>query len=633
MNKMKLSLARYLSRYIPPKLVLLCDVLLSVFSSGAVLLLVYFFVRVQINYVFAWEYLGLSGLYSLVAFVLCSTYSIIIRHTDIKDVLRFVLAVFVKTALLGLTWALIGTFRMASLMTVVPDFILTLMGLLLSRYVLILIYEIYKSKVRERTIHTRVLVYGISDVSIALLARFKDSPHYEVIGALVPEGTRPVRMSSIHLYSFDSKETLSSVADATGLGAILFASEQDASFEQNRLVSYASELGLKVLIAPDAQEYSAGMKVREVNIEDLLEREPIRLSGEKMKDAFKDKVVLVTGAAGSIGSQLCRQLAGFGVKELLLFDNAETPMHQLRLELQEHFPDLRFTPVIGDIRYPYRIDFVMRKYRPQIVFHAAAYKHVPLMEENPCEAVGVNVCGTRVLADKCVEYNVEMMVMISTDKAVNPTNVMGCSKRLAEIYVQSLGLKLQQEGNIVTKFVTTRFGNVLGSNGSVVPRFREQIAAGGPVTVTDPRINRFFMTIPEACSLVMEAAVMSEGNEIFVFDMGEPVLIDHLARRMIELAGFIPDEEIAVVYTGLRPGEKLYEEVLSDKESTLPTSHDRIRIARVREYAHSEICECFDRLCAYVREADVPGLVRLMKKMVPEYISSNSSFEAYDRKD
>ena len=307
-------------------------------------------------------------------------------------------------------------------------------------------------------------------------------------------------------------------------------------------------------------------------------------------------------------------------------------MHNLRLELEEKFPELSFIPVIGDVRLLARLDYAFRKWRPQVVFHAAAYKHVPLMEENPCEAVLVNVAGSRNVADKCIEYDVEKMVMVSTDKAVNPTNIMGCTKRLAEIYVQSMGLAMEQGKKAgKTKFVTTRFGNVLGSNGSVIPRFREQIAKGGPVTVTHPEITRFFMTIPEACRLVMEAATMSTGNQIFVFDMGESVKIDDLARRMIQLAGFTPDKDIKIEYSGLRPGEKLYEEVLSNNENTLPTDHTRIRIAKVREYDYADALAGVDELERLSREVEIPAMVRLMKDIVPEFISKNSRFAEFDK--
>lgn len=340
---------------------------------------------------------------------------------------------------------------------------------------------------------------------------------------------------------------------------------------------------------------------------------------------------MVTGAAGSIGSELCRQLATFGVKQLILFDNAETPLHNIRLELEDKFPELNFVPVIGDVRSLPRLDFVFRKHRPQIVFHAAAYKHVPLMEENPCEAVQVNVCGSRQVADKCVEYDVEKMVMVSTDKAVNPTNIMGCTKRLAEIYVQSLGLVIER-GEIKgkTKFVTTRFGNVLGSNGSVIPRFREQIEHGGPVTVTHPEINRFFMTIPEACRLVMEAATFSTGTLIFVFDMGTPVKIVSLAERMIQLAGLEVGRDIKIEFTGLRPGEKLYEEVLATKENTIPTSHERIFVAKAREYPYQDAAEVMTRLTELATIVEIPDMVCLMKSTVPEFKSKNSVYEKYD---
>ena len=307
-------------------------------------------------------------------------------------------------------------------------------------------------------------------------------------------------------------------------------------------------------------------------------------------------------------------------------------MHNLRLELEERFPDLYFVPVIGDVRQEARVDFAMRKFHPQIIFHAAAYKHVPLMEENPCEAVLVNVKGTACVANYAVSYGVEKFIMVSTDKAVNPTNVMGASKRLAEIYVQSLSIAIgrgQKEGK--TRFITTRFGNVLGSNGSVIPRFRAQIEKGGPVTVTHPDIIRYFMTIPEACRLVMEAATMGRGDEIFIFEMGEPVKIANLARRMIELAGFEPDKDIKIEYTGLRPGEKLYEELLSNEENTKPTTHKKIRIADVRQYDYEEVARAIEKLSQLSLEVRIPDTVRLMKKIVPEFKSNNSIYEQYDR--
>lgn len=369
-----------------------------------------------------------------------------------------------------------------------------------------------------------------------------------------------------------------------------------------------------------------------LDLEYLLGRIEIRMDMNETSGAVKGRTVLVTGAAGSIGSELCRQLTQLGVGRLIMFDNAETPLHNVRLEFDDRWPGLDFIPVIGDVRHDYSLDYVFRTYRPSMVFHAAAYKHVPLMEENPSEGLIVNLIGTRNLADRCVEYNVEKMVMISTDKAVRPSNIMGCTKRLAEIYVQSLGLAIERGERVGnTIFVTTRFGNVLGSNGSVIHRFREQIESGGPVTVTDPHIRRFFMTIPEACSLVMEAAVMATGTQIFVFDMGEPVKISDLAFRMIELYGLDPGKDIKIEYTGLRPGEKICEEVLANGENSVPTDHERIFVARAGEYPFIEFAAAVGELEELAKQRKVPEMVIKMKEIEPEFKSNNSIFEKYDK--
>lgn len=517
------------------------------------------------------------------------------------------------------------------------DVLVTLFLLLALRLCMIVVYDLIKLKQSRRANSRQVLVYGTGDKSVSLVTRLQNSPHYRVVGFLTyGKSLRKHTIAECPVYYFENQHSVEYLRDRVDVDAILFATNDDAQQEQERLIRYCTEQGVKILIAPPIDEVIDGkimkQSIREIKIEDLLGRPEIRISMDEIIANFRGRTILVTGAAGSIGSELCRQLAMFGVKELILFDNGETPMHNLRLELEERYPALKFIPVIGDVRIPARLDFVFRTYHPQVVFHAAAYKHVPLMEENPCEAVLVNVAGTRNVADKCIEYDVEKMVMISTDKAVNPTNVMGCTKRLAEIYVQSLGLSIEQGRTPgKTRFVTTRFGNVLGSNGSVIPRFRDQISKGGPVTVTHPDITRFFMTIPEACRLVMEAATMSTGNQIFVFDMGESVKIAHLARRMISLAGFEPEKDIRIEYTGLRPGEKLYEEVLSNKENTLPTTHDRIRIAKVREYDYGEACGVAEELETLSRKVEIPDMIRLMKRTVPEFKSKNSRFEVYDK--
>ena len=371
-------------------------------------------------------------------------------------------------------------------------------------------------------------------------------------------------------------------------------------------------------------------RIDSIRIEDLLERPQIDVNTENVRQILKDKVVLISGAAGSIGSELVRQVQKFEPQVTILLEMAESPLHDLTMDLHNQFPEARFIPIIADVRNRERIEQIFNEVRPDIVYHAAAYKHVPLMESFPNEAIRANVLGTKNMADMAVKYGVQRFVMISTDKAVNPTNIMGASKRIAEIYVQSLFNKLHKTNPDCTKFITTRFGNVLGSNGSVIPYFQKQIAAGGPVTVTHPDIIRYFMTIPEACCLVMEAGTLGNGGEIFVFDMGKPVKILDLARNMIRLAGYTPGSDIQIVFTGLRPGEKLYEELLNQKEQTMPTSNNKIMIARVREFDYDEVSTRIDELIATSEKDKVFTTVKLMKQLVPEYISKNSVFERLD---
>ena len=631
--------SRLVSRYLNTRVVFVIDVLLSALASFLMLLAMSGTDKgagITPFIILQWS-IG-SGVFFAIASIITRSYRIIIRHSTMRDLANLVTVVTLSELMLGAVVYIVEDTPLSDILwLMLLDAIFTFLLLVVVRLAMIVSYDLFKSKMRERMNVKRILVYGTHEKSIAVITRLLDSSHYDIVGFISPSSSdKRIRISNLKVYHASTEEELNNLATDLGLSGILFTTEQDAQTEQDRLIQMATSLNIKILVVPSINEVEGNnllhYRVREIKIEDLLGRPEIEISIDEIRKRFSDNVILVTGAAGSIGSELCRQLAQLNVKKLVLFDNAETPMHNIRLELEDTYPNLKFVPVIGDVRSVDRLDFVFREHRPSVVFHAAAYKHVPLMEENPCEAVHVNVIGSKNVADKCLQYGVEMMVMVSTDKAVNPTNIMGCTKRLAEIYVQSLGLALtngKQEGN--TRFVTTRFGNVLGSNGSVIPRFRKQIECGGPVTVTDPEINRFFMTIPEACRLVMEAATISTGNQIVVFDMGTPVKIVDLARRMIELAGFVPEKDIPIVFTGLRPGEKLYEEVLSTRENTDPTSHDRIRVARVREYDYDEVKAIFEKMERLALDVYIPDMVRLMKETVPEFKSKNSRFEIYDK--
>lgn len=624
------------------QIVLLIDMFVSfvasfgVFSIASLLLVQ---VRFDADTIAIWLISSLVA--SCASFVLFRVYRSIIRYSTLREIGRICLASLGKEFFLWVGMLAFSVYGIDSTLLygmLALDFLLTVCLLIMVRVAMFVVYELIVGYGRHDRHIKRVLVYGISNKSASIVPRLRDSRHYSIIG-FITHGRqyKGHQLSGLPVYYFDNAQDVKTLAARYDIDGILFPYVADARSEQNHLISYCRQAGVRTYLTPGIDEMnedaSLGNYVRKVKVEDLLGRPEIKISMNEIIANFNGKVVMVTGAAGSIGSELCRQLATFGVKQLILFDNAETPLHNIRLELEGRFPELNFVPIIGDVREKARLDYVFRQFHPQIVFHAAAYKHVPLMEENPCEAVHVNVVGSRQVADKCVEYDVEKMVMVSTDKAVNPTNIMGCTKRLAEIYVQSLGLAIENgeiEGR--TKFVTTRFGNVLGSNGSVIPRFKEQIERGGPVTVTHPDIRRFFMTIPEACRLVMEAATFATGTQIFVFDMGESVKIATLAERMINLAGLEVGRDIQIEYTGLRPGEKLYEEVLATKENTLPTTHERIFVAKVRNYDFKAASEVADELEQLSVRVQIPPMVILMKKTVPEFISKHSEFEKYDVK-
>ena len=630
----RLATMKYLSYWV----ILVLDIFVSVVSTFVACLVARHFTVPELGFIAISKIVLISAIGSFLSFYLFKTYRNIIRHSTLKEMWRLGGATIVKMVILYLA---VSSFSLANdkqlFIGAMFDLMLTIIALIALRCGMIVVYDVVTVRLTRK--NCNILIYGITDKSVALEARLRNSKHYHIMGFYV-FGTdyKSYRLAGLPVFYFNNEADFKYISGRYHIEGILFPNYKTAQEEKERLIRYCEKNQVKVLIAPPVDEVSGNKilraSIREIRIEDLLGRDEIKINMTEIIANFKDKTILVTGAAGSIGSELCRQLATFGVKRLVLFDSAETPMHNIRLEMEERFPEMEFVPVVGDVRIPQRVNMVFEKYHPQFVFHAAAYKHVPLMEENPCEAILANVYGTKNVADIAVKYNVEKMVMISTDKAVNPTNVMGASKRLAEIYVQSLGVAIANgEVKGKTKFVTTRFGNVLGSNGSVIPRFREQIEKGGPVTVTHPDINRFFMTIPEACRLVMEAATMGNGNEIFVFEMGESVKIADLAKRMIELAGYEPDKEIKIEYTGLRPGEKLYEEVLSNEENTIPTTHHKIKIAKVREYKYSEVEPQLMKLADIAREVEIPETVCLMKKLVPEFKSKNSYFEKYDLKE
>lgn len=631
----RLTREKYINRWV----ILLIDLFLSVFSTVTSLALISYILDCDYSNQTVFSVFLASVCCSLVSFFICQTYKGIIRHSAFTETGRIAMASSLKGATILPTLFLITdvfTFR-GFLLGSIIDFFLTFFILTIFRVFLITAYTFVVSSMTSRS-KDKIFIFGYDKSYPSLLneAFLRENSSYQVEGFL-RFGTRfSMRIGNYKVYFISDQAEFNRLMNRYNIKAILFTDYKVVKEESERLVRFCEKKKIRMLLLPSVDELRGGKiqshSLPEVRVEDLLGREEIRINMTEIANSLKGKVVLVTGAAGSIGSELCRQLCRFGLKQLVLFDSAETPMHNIRLELEEKFPDVEFVPVMGDVRMIHRVENVYQRFHPQIVFHAAAYKHVPLMEENPCEAVHTNVYGTRNVADMAVKYEVEKFVMVSTDKAVNPTNVMGASKRLAEMYVQSLSVAISKgryPGK--TRFITTRFGNVFGSNGSVIPRFREQLAKGGPLTVTHPDIIRYFMTIPEACRLVLEAAFMGKGNEIFVFDMGTPVKIADLARRMIELAGLVPGKDIEIKYTGLRPGEKLYEELLATKENTLPTENEKIFRAQVREYDYEDICTVITPLIDLAVRVDKMGTVRMMKGIVPEFKSKNSVYEALDK--
>ncbi|MET3112931.1 FlaA1/EpsC-like NDP-sugar epimerase [Pedobacter sp. CG_S7] len=584
-----------------------------------------------------------------IVFASFKTYAGIVRYTSSQDSFRILSSVLASSFLLFVLNTFLISFGGTSIISMVSIIIYSLISFLfLITYRIIVKYFFMYAK--NMSLHkVSIIIYGAGDAGLATKRAFNnDSKLNKSICAFVDDDPRKWGKTIEGTKIMDAAK-LERLIASHKFDELVFASYTIPIARKNEIVDLCLENHIKVLNIPAADVWTNGVvktaQIQNINIADLLDRQQIQINIASIKEELKGKTILITGAAGSIGSEIVRQLMKFEIGLTIMCDQNETGLHDLTLELEERYGQQNFQAVIGDVKDKQRMEHMFQTFNPDYVYHAAAYKHVPMMEDNPAEAVKTNVSGTKTIADLSVKYGVKKFVMISTDKAVNPTNIMGASKRIAEIYVQSLnnslnkrdmvfhnGLSFLNSGDVkpITKFITTRFGNVLGSNGSVIPRFKHQIAQGGPVTVTHPDITRYFMTIPEACRLVLEAGCMGKGGEIFIFDMGKSVKIVDLAKRMIHLAGLIPDKDIKIVYSGLRPGEKLYEELLNDNENTIATHHEKIMIGKVRVYVFNEIEKQIHNLLAEAAINDNQKVVVQMKTIVPEFLSKNSKFEKYD---
>ena len=582
---------------------------------------------------------------SWVGFRIFKTYSGILRYSSFVDLLKVVYANSVSLALsllccLLFKWQEVPYLSLLTPGNILLSFLLATLAMWAFRIVVKLMFDIANANSNAM----RTLVYGAlsGGVGLAKNIRTQRPVRFDIRGFISHEiRIRNMKLLDLKVYSID--DDLAEIIRKERIQAILVSPSRVIDFRNNqKMQDLLIGAGCKIFMVHEAQESAVrngellegDIQLKEVSVEDLLPRSEIRVDMKSVYEQLAGKRVLITGSAGSIGLEIVKQVAAAGPESMMLIDQAETPQHDVRLMMAKDFPQVKCNVVVCSISRRTRMEHVFEAFRPDYVFHAAAYKHVPMMEDNPSEAVLNNIYGTKIIADLSVKYGVKKFVMISTDKAVNPTNVMGCSKRICEIYVQSLDRKLKLEAmsrkdkKDYTQFVTTRFGNVLGSNGSVIPLFKEQIRNGGPVTVTDERIVRFFMLIPEACKLVLEAGTKGNGGEIFVFDMGAPVKIADLAKRMIALSGA---KGVEIKYTGLREGEKLYEEVLNEMENTKPTFHEKIRIAQVREYDYEEVSKEIDDLVALAKLYNDMDTVRKMKQIVPEYKSNNSVYEQLDK--
>lgn len=564
-----------------------------------------------------------------ISFYISKIYQGIVKYTSSKDSQR----IFIVISIGSLIYVIINVISSNFINGKFPiPFSIIIIDYMATTFLMISLRVMFKALYFELTNPNKekrsVIIFGAGESGI-ITKRTLDrdaGTKYKVLAFIDDDKKKQGKM--LEGSSIFGLDKLNELLQDNNVAHLIISVQNLLPARKQQIVDICLSYDTKVLNVPPVTNWINGelsfKQIKKVQIEELLGRDPILLDKEDIQKQLSGKVILVTGAAGSIGSEIVRQLIPFRPHKIILVDQAESPLYDMELELHDKHKEQSYEVVMGDIRNKDRMDNVFRTFKPQIVFHAAAYKHVPMMENNPSESILTNVLGTKTLADLSVEHKVERFVMVSTDKAVNPTNVMGASKRIAEIYTQSLS-KVSN-----TKFITTRFGNVLGSSGSVIPRFRQQIENGGPVTITHPDITRYFMTIPEACQLVLEAGAMGKGCEIFIFDMGQSIRIVDLAKKMIKLSGLVLDKDISITYTGLRPGEKLYEELLADHENTLPTHHKQIMVARVKEYDFDEITSTVNELIALFDKQDNKLIVKKMKLLVPEFKSNNSVYEALD---
>lgn len=568
---------------------------------------------------------------SSISFLIVGSYKGVVRHTGLRDAYNLFLAVSIVLAICG-GLMLVGRVYYFPEYLYIPvsvisvHYLLNIINLTLSRLVFKYCYYYIKSKLGDTS---RIMIYGAGDSGLITLAALtNDSKRSNIIVGFIDDNAHKIGKTINGVMVYNSSLVDKKFIQKNNINEIIVSIPHIEKKKLSDISDRLLKLPVKVKIVPAVNDWIDGKlsasQIKQIQIEDLLERAPINMENENIKSELQDKVIMITGAAGSIGSEIVRQASYYNYKHLVLVDQAESALYDLQQELLSK-EVTRFTPIVADIRDHQRMETIFERFKPDMVFHAAAYKHVPLMENNPCEAIKINVLGTRRLADLSSKYNVNKFVFVSTDKAVNPTNVMGATKRVAEMYIKCLHKTSK------TKFITTRFGNVLGSNGSVIPLFKKQIEKGGPLTVTHKEVTRFFMTIPEASQLVIEAGTMGNGGEIFIFDMGESVRIFDLAKKMIRLSGLRYPEDINIEITGLRPGEKLYEELLADTENTLPTYHKKIMISKFDDGDCELIKDKIDDLCIMNLLNQDHQIVGKLKEIVPEYISKNSTFESIDK--